>query len=70
MTLPTPGSLFLGLMLNALGMAYFWFGRRQRRAMPLLSGLGLMVLPYLVSGLAWTLGLGALLAGLPFWVDF
>ncbi|TJZ75526.1 hypothetical protein [Chitiniphilus eburneus] len=70
MTLPTPGSLFVGLMLNALGMAYFWFGRRQRHLVSLLSGIGLMVLPYVVSGAAWSLGLGAVLLGLPFFVDF
>jgi len=38
-------SIFLG----ALGFAYFIYGKKQRKAIPLFGGVGLIVLPYFTS---------------------
>ena len=59
----------VGLFTGALGVGYFIYGKRQAKFVPLLCGIALCVYPYFVDGLPWQLGIGALLAALPFLVD-
>ena len=60
-------SIFIwGIVLGAIGMGYFTYGKQQRKIMPLISGVGLFVLPYFVDNLTLLLiGAFALMA-LPF----
>ncbi|HFD13914.1 MAG TPA: hypothetical protein ENJ34_01265 [Epsilonproteobacteria bacterium] len=37
------------IFLGALGFAYLIYGKKQRKAIPLFGGVGLMVLPYFTS---------------------
>lgn len=61
-----PAALFWGLLFGAIGTGYFVYGKKQGELVPLLCGLGLIVLPWLLSG-SWSLAIaGALLAALPF----
>jgi len=57
--------LFCSIFLSAIGLGYFVYGRRQRRAVPLLCGLGLMLFPYFVGNWILILGLGLVLIALP-----
>jgi len=59
-------SLLLSVVFGAIGMAYFVYGKRQQRLMPLLAGAGLCVYTFFVSGALPTLGVGAVLTALPF----
>lgn len=60
------GELFMSFMLGTVGLAYFVYGRKQRRIAAMVSGVGLMVVPYFVDNL-WVLGgVSAALLGLPF----
>lgn len=59
--------LFVILFSSICGLAYFTYGRKQRKLVPTLAGLGLMVYPYLVSHLVWLIGLGLVGLVLP-WV--
>jgi hypothetical protein len=61
-------SLLWGVLFGAVGLGYFVYGKKQRAIVPLLCGVALMVLPYLVSG-AWLLFLtGAAIAAVPYFV--
>ena len=40
------GTLFAGVLFGAVGMGVFAFGRKQRRVLPFLIGVALMVYPY------------------------
>ncbi len=66
----TPTELTVGVLLGALGLGYFVYGRRQRRAMPFLSGLGLFVIPYAIDPVPGQLVAGAVLLTLPAFFKF
>ena len=61
-------SLILSLVLGSIGFAYFIYGKRQERIVPLLAGLALCVYPYFVSNVLLMLGIGALLLAAPFFI--
>jgi len=61
-------SLLWGVLFGAVGLGYFVYGMKQRAVVPLLCGIGLMVLPNFISG-AWLLVLvGAAVAAVPYFV--
>ena len=41
-------ALMWGVLFSSLGLAYFVYGKKQRRGVPFASGIGLMVFPYFV----------------------
>lgn len=63
--MPTPSDLFLSLLIGSLASAYLVYGRRQSSPPALLSGFGLLVLPFLVSAPALLILLTLLLMVLP-----
>lgn len=58
-------TLLWAVLFGAIGMGYFVYGKRQREAVPLVCGIGLMVFPYFVDGTFWTVTVGAALACIP-----
>ena len=42
-------ALVWGMLFGAFGMGYFVYGKRQGRAVPLIAGIVLSVLPFFVS---------------------
>jgi len=44
------------IFLGALGIAYITYGKVQRKAIPLLGGILLLVLPYLTSNIYIIIG--------------
>jgi len=61
-------TLFIGLVTGALGMAYLVYGKRRGRLAPLVAGLGLCIVPYLIGGI-WLVLAGVVLAAAPFFID-
>ncbi|GAB6195393.1 hypothetical protein [Lysobacter xanthus] len=59
--------LLLGVLLSSIGLGYCLYARRQRAGVPLACGVGLMIVPYLVSSVALLLLAGVVLAAIP-WV--
>ena len=41
--------LMWSVLFSSVGLGYVIYGRKQKRVMALVSGLGLMLCPYLVS---------------------
>jgi len=64
--MPTPSVLFWGIILGSIGMGYFVYGKKQGTFLPLLCGLGLMVLPYVFTNLSLLLVVSLVLVVLPF----
>ena len=61
-------AILWGLLFGSVGLGYFIYGRKQRRAMPLLSGLCLMVCPYFVPNVLLLVLLCIVLMALPYFV--
>jgi hypothetical protein len=60
--------LLWGLLFGSIGLGYFIYGRKQSRAVPLVCGLALIVYPYFVSNITLLVGIGVLLAAIPYFL--
>jgi len=58
------GELFVSVVASAIGMGLFLYGKRQRRPPQLIAGVGLMVYPYVVSGVLASGAVGVALLGM------
>ena len=54
-----PGSLFLSILISVVGLGFFIYGKKQRRAPQLLAGVVLMGYSYFVSSVVWMLVIAA-----------
>lgn len=61
-----PSTLMWGIVFGSIGLGFFIYGKKQAAMLPLLSGIGLMVLPYFISNLVLLVISGTVLAALPF----
>jgi hypothetical protein len=59
-----PLELFISFFVSLVGLAFFMYGKKEKRIPQMLGGLALMVYPYFVDGLWLILGIGVLLVGL------
>jgi hypothetical protein len=57
-----------GLVFGSAGIGYFMYGKRQKRMMPYICGLGLMVFPYFITNTLILVGAGLVLMVLPYFV--
>ena len=60
--------LLWGLLFGSIGLGYFIYGKKQKAVVPLVCGLALMLFPYFVSNLVLLLGVGVLLAAIPYFL--
>ncbi len=61
-------TLLWGVVFGAIGLGYFLYARKQRAPVPLVCGVALMVIPYLISN-NWVLVLvGVVLIAAPYLV--
>lgn len=61
-------TLLWGLMFSSIGMGFFIYGRKQKRAVPLVCGIVLMVYPYFVPSTIWLVVIGVVLCAVPYFV--
>jgi hypothetical protein len=61
-------SLLLGVLFSCVGFGYFLYGRKQRAGVPLVCGMALMVIPYLISNAGLLLVVGLALAAGPYFL--
>jgi hypothetical protein len=54
------------LLFGSIGLGYFIYGKKQRSSVPLICGLALMLFPYFVSNIMLLVGVGVLLAIIPY----
>ena len=60
--------LLWGLLFGSIGLGYFIYGKRQRAVVPLLCGIALMVFPYFESNVVLLVGIGIVLAAIPYFL--
>ena len=58
--------LFLGVLFGSIGMGYIVYGRKQRKGIALLSGVGLCAFPYFVTNIFLVILVAIVLMLLPF----
>jgi hypothetical protein len=61
-------SLLWGLLFGSIGLGLLIYGRKQRRVVPLVCGLALMVFPYFVSNNMLLVGTGIALMAIPYFL--
>jgi hypothetical protein len=66
----SPAALFIGIFAGICGMAYFAYGKKQARMVPMLSGVLLCVYPYFFDSVWWLVLVGLALLAAPFVIDF
>ena len=60
--------LVWAMLLSAIGLAFFMYGKKQKAPVPLVSGLVLMLFPYFVSNVYLMVAVGALLIAVPYFI--
>jgi hypothetical protein len=60
--------LLWGLVFSSVGLGFFVYGKKQQRLSPLLCGLALMALPYLVGTVPLLVSIGFVLVAIPYFV--
>jgi hypothetical protein len=68
--MPGAGSLFIGFAAGVFGVAYFVYGKRQVKFMPMLAGVALCVYPYFIDSVPWSIAIGLALLAAPFLIDY
>lgn len=61
-------SLWWGLLFGSVGLGYFMYGKRQHAPVPLLCGLGLMVVPYFIANVGAMVLVGSGFMALPYFL--
>jgi hypothetical protein len=61
-------SLLWGLLFGSVGLGFLIFGRKQRKVIPLLCGLCLMIYPYFISSTLLLVSIGIALMAIPYFV--
>jgi hypothetical protein len=59
-------SLLWGLLFSSVGLGFFLYGKKQKAAIPLVCGLGLMIYPYFISNTILLVAIGVALMALPY----
>jgi hypothetical protein len=63
-------SLVWGILFGSFGLAYFMYGKKQKKIIPLLCGLGLMLFPYFVTNVTLIVIIGILLVVMPWFIKY
>lgn len=63
-------ALLWSLLFSSIGLGYFIYGKRQRKATALLSGALLCVYPYFAPNVYLLVALGVGLLALPFATEY
>jgi hypothetical protein len=64
----TATSLFLGVLFGSIGFGFFIYGRKQRKVVPLLCGIVLIIVPYFVPNTLLLFFVGAVLVAIPYFI--
>jgi hypothetical protein len=59
-------SLLWGLLFGSIGLGFFIYGKKQKKPVPLVCGLVLMIFPYFVSNTFLLVALGVVLVAVPY----
>jgi hypothetical protein len=57
-----------GMIFGSIGLGFFIYGKKQKSIIPLINGIVLMVVPYLISNIYALILLGIVLVALPYFI--
>ena len=57
-----------GLLFGSVGIGFFIYGKKQKAVVPLVCGLVLMIVPYIISNTILLVAIGIALVVLPYFV--
>ena len=60
--------LIWGMLFGTIGFGFFIYGTKQKAAVPLLTGMALMVIPFFISNVYLLVISGVALMALPYFV--
>ena len=60
--------LLWGVVFGSIGLGFFIYGRKQQAVVPLVAGIALFVVPYVIANLYLLLLAGIILVALPYFV--
>jgi len=60
--------LIWGMVFGAIGLGFFTYGKKQKAAVPLITGIALFMFPYFISNAYMLVIVGVLLVALPYFV--
>lgn len=60
--------LIWGMVFGSVGLGFFIYGKKQKKIVPLISGLALFVFPYFIADITMLMIVGAILIVLPYFV--
>ena len=58
------------MLAGVCGVAYFVYGKRQAKLVPLIAGILLCIYPYFFDSVLWLSVVGLLLLAAPFVIDY
>ena len=61
-------TLLWGLLFGSIGLGFFVYGKKQKRVVPLATGVALMILPYFAPNTILLVVLGVALLAVPYFV--
>ena len=61
-----PSAIVWGIIFGSIGLGFFIYGKKQGLFIPLLSGLGLMIIPYFIANIFILIVIGLVLVALPY----
>lgn len=61
-------TLLWGVLFGAIGLGFFTYGKKQRAVVPLLAGVALFVVPYVISNSYLLVLAGAVIVAVPYFV--
>lgn len=73
--MPSGSTLLIGMLAGVFGAAYFVYGKRQAKPVPLVGGVLLciypyFIYPYFIDSVLWLSSGGLLLLVAPFVIDY
>lgn len=70
MLLISTGLISWGIFIGIIGMAFFIYGKKRADGLFLISGLALMIYPYFVGSLTWSIIIGIIICIVTFILKF
>jgi len=61
-------ALWLGFLFGSIGFGFFLYGKKQRKIVPLLVGIGLCIFPYFITNWILILLVGGVLMVIPMFI--
>ena len=60
--------LMWGMLFGAIGFGFFLYGKKQKKVVPLITGIALCVVPYFIANVYALVIVGVILMAIPFFV--